>query len=779
MRKSHSAMDTDSADGRTSARIPEQSKAERVIQIFVFNGDEYLGWDCFCREKVSIGSHASSDLVLKHEMIMPHHADVQIVGSGDVLISLNETEIDICRDTTKKSLIIDQFDSVKIGPYTLKIKELKNRSGSIIISSDNDTPELQLERYENGPVPDVHSEEEPPEEHADGIYPVKEDACCDDMPVSDQDRYETWPAVDAHREEVQSHEFAESSFHLQEDDTCNDIPAHDTEGYEVQPSSDSHSEEAQQVETAEIITLVHKYLDCEEEPSCTDRKIRDTLNDPQILPNNKMVKPIEDEEEEDEEDDIEASFCLKDRLTQRNADLETCTQEQTEAQFLIEVVKSRNGRVLDVRFLRQRQRYYIKTGKTRFCLAENKGPDGHYFYFDDHFSRIARSNYSAISETDQLCIHEKLYNRKKGIYCDKLRPSSQVTIYDDPFEYHLRCVAPGKSPDVELAKPKDTHYYKHFIKSTFLHVIVLTIIGMFPSYTSQPKNIQTHFVQVDPLQMEEINKRIALPPVQKPKEEPPPVQSAPERTVKKPVKPVKKQVKTQKKTAVASKSPQAGGGYGKGNIKNRNINQTGLLSMLGDNIGLKPQEAMAAVTNLDATTSMQESTADFKVSGIVGKLGTAKIEIPQSGIVSTKGSSQVLRSAGAHGEGQVAALEKGVTGEGQVMAMVSAEMDKTVKIQGGMSREAVKKVIDQHLDEITYCYETALIANPSLMGKVIFEWKILLSGNVGEVRIKSSSINSSEIHGCIKQSIKSWQFPKPKGSEVVVSYPFIFDIVGF
>ena len=40
-----------------------------------------------------------------------------------------------------------------------------------------------------------------------------------------------------------------------------------------------------------------------------------------------------------------------------------------------------------------------------------------------------------------------------------------------------------------------------------------------------------------------------------------------------------------------------------------------------------------------------------------------------------------------------------------------------------MSREMVKRVIDQHLDDITYCYESALIGNPSIMGRIVFEWK--------------------------------------------------------
>jgi len=167
------------------------------------------------------------------------------------------------------------------------------------------------------------------------------------------------------------------------------------------------------------------------------------------------------------------------------------------------------------------------------------------------------------------------------------------------------------------------------------------------------------------------------------------------------------------------------------------------------------------------------------VAGLVGKLGGSKITVPSVGLINTKGSIAVIRSAGIEGDGRIAALEKGKTGQNQVMAMVSADLSKTVRIQGGMSREAVKKVIDQHMDEISYCYETALIADPSLMGKAIFEWKILMPGTVGEVRIKSSSIKSTDIHSCIKSAIKSWQFPVPKGAEVVVSYPFIFDVVGF
>ena len=185
------------------------------------------------------------------------------------------------------------------------------------------------------------------------------------------------------------------------------------------------------------------------------------------------------------------------------------------------------------------------------------------------------------------------------------------------------------------------------------------------------------------------------------------------------------------------------------------------------------------MTNMDIVSSSGASDKNLKIGGIAGKIPGSKVELVTGDVVRSKGSNQVLRSAGIGGKGEVAALRKGKTGQNQVMAMVSVDLDKSVRVQGGMSREAVKRVIDQHLDEISFCYENALMDAPSLMGNIVFEWKILMTGKVGAVRIKSSTVRSSQIHNCIQAAIKSWQFPKPQSAEVMVSYPFVFDIVGF
>ncbi len=185
------------------------------------------------------------------------------------------------------------------------------------------------------------------------------------------------------------------------------------------------------------------------------------------------------------------------------------------------------------------------------------------------------------------------------------------------------------------------------------------------------------------------------------------------------------------------------------------------------------------VTSLDAVSTNGRRSAKLKVAGLVAKVSDAHLDVPTGEIIDTKGSTDILRSGGVGGKSTVAAMERGGTGLNNVEGMVTANLSKTVRIKGGMKREEVKRVIDQHMGEVSYCYETALASNPDLAGKIVFEWKILLSGKVGEVSIKSSSVSSGQLHACIRSAIKSWQFPQPKGSDVYVSYPFIFDVVGF
>ena len=92
--------------------------------------------------------------------------------------------------------------------------------------------------------------------------------------------------------------------------------------------------------------------------------------------------------------------------------------------------------------------------------------------------------------------------------------------------------------------------------------------------------------------------------------------------------------------------------------------------------------------------------------------------------------------------------------------------------------EAVRKVVDAHMGAIQRCYEGALIRNPSISGKVTFEWTIGTDGGVKSTKTKISTLPSNDVVECIRESLVTWRFPQPKGGVVVVSYPFLFNSVG-
>ena len=508
-------------------------------------------------------------------------------------------------------------------------------------------------------------------------------------------------------------------------------------------------------------------------------------------PKKSAPKPVAVDEEDEDDDDIEASFSLKEKLCMFTGFDRQVHRKMPGANKDLGIFKFRKDSVVDVKYLNGKSNFFIRMDRKRFRLAHKTKKGQNFFYFDDRFSGIIRDKHSGVVPLSDLQVKENLYRRRKGLYRISVPETGEVVVSDGCYDYLIRGIAPSQSPHVpETAKSKKIDW-KYLGYSLGVHVVMLvffTVMTLLPS--KPPPEPETRFVTVDQQQLAQIRQKPK--PVVKPKPKKvvaaKPVKKKPvvkKKAVKKTPKPRKRTVqKTTKarrkgRARAPSRHPKAGGGAGKGNVRNRNIKQVGILSMLGDSSGAKSKPAIASITNLDAVKSNSAGKANFKVGGIKGKLGNSKVSVPTTDVVTTRGNSQVLRSAGIGGKGRVAALAKGSVGQKKVVGMVRARLNKSVKINGGMSREAVKRVIEQHLDEVTYCYESALISNPSIKGRIIYEWKIRMSGRVGEVRIKSSTVNSNDIHACIKSAIKTWQFPKPVGSEVVVSYPFIFDIVGF
>ena len=753
-----------------SSKTEEAMAARSAVPSFLIRVQVYQGKAClsdkdFFKPHISIGSSNKADLTLKHPHIARRHAYLYAENGQIFVVSPPGQKVLYVNGKPAKAALLDLNDSIEIGPYTLKaqIQSAENRKKA---KDDTVKDDIRYRLVFTGKIQKGHSPER---------------------------------VLQVLKKRLKLNGQAKLALSSGKPLTIKkDLSLQEVFKFKKAFEKTGAVGEVQAViEPAEI----------EEKPR-NGKSVKNLEIKGQPLPEPTLSSALAaaEDEEDEEEDDIEAPFSLREKLSNFTAYDRRPENKVLKADRLISVFKYRGDEVVDVQYVDSKESYFIDFNRKRFCLVRKTRSGENYFYFNNSFSGTVRSRQTETIPIENLHVKENLYRKRKGLYRISLPDSGEVIVTSGSYDYHIRSILPGLSPAVQASTKTKELPWKHGVASLLIHTVILvafSVMTLAPAKeTLEP---ETRFVQVDPHQLEKLQKKTKpvvkppAPPKPEPvKPTPKPVEKKvvakkkpvpkPKKRIKKPPKRVvakskRKATKTRskKKTrqVVASKHPEAGGGMGKGNVRNRNVKQVGILSMLGDSTADSSQPVLAEVTNLDAVKSPSAGQAKFKVGGIKGKLGNSKIVVASSDVLSTKGDTQVLRSSGAGGKGRVAALEKGSVGQKKVMGMVQARLNRSVKIRGGMSREAVKRVIEQHLDEITYCYETALISNPSIKGKITLEWKIRMSGAVGEVRIKSSTVKSDEIYGCIKSAIKSWRFPQPVGNEVVVSYPFIFDIVGF
>ncbi len=94
-------------------------------------------------------------------------------------------------------------------------------------------------------------------------------------------------------------------------------------------------------------------------------------------------------------------------------------------------------------------------------------------------------------------------------------------------------------------------------------------------------------------------------------------------------------------------------------------------------------------------------------------------------------------------------------------------------VQGSLDKEVIRRVIRQHIGEVKLCYEEQLKTNPSLAGRVMAHFTIGPDGKVTDSSIQETSLKSPACEKCIADAVRGWEFPKPRGGKVVVSYPFV------
>jgi outer membrane biosynthesis protein TonB len=136
------------------------------------------------------------------------------------------------------------------------------------------------------------------------------------------------------------------------------------------------------------------------------------------------------------------------------------------------------------------------------------------------------------------------------------------------------------------------------------------------------------------------------------------------------------------------------------------------------------------------------------------------------------GGGSLNTSGGLKGSRQIGKLKaKRVK---RKIARVKTLKSRTRVSGGNLSKEKVIAVIRKNLRKINACYERQLIKSPNLSGNLTISWVIKPSGKVSGVKQVLSSINNAALKSCVLKIFKKLRFPKPKGGQVKVKYPLLF-----
>jgi TonB family protein len=117
----------------------------------------------------------------------------------------------------------------------------------------------------------------------------------------------------------------------------------------------------------------------------------------------------------------------------------------------------------------------------------------------------------------------------------------------------------------------------------------------------------------------------------------------------------------------------------------------------------------------------------------------------------------------------------GSIGSGSGAGATKTVKPGTAKVHGSLDKDIIRRIARARIPTMRYCYEKALVKDPSLAGKIVVSFVIGPDGRVRSADVKSSTVGDATMERCVVEAIERASFPKPVGGGVVaVTYPFVF-----
>lgn len=96
------------------------------------------------------------------------------------------------------------------------------------------------------------------------------------------------------------------------------------------------------------------------------------------------------------------------------------------------------------------------------------------------------------------------------------------------------------------------------------------------------------------------------------------------------------------------------------------------------------------------------------------------------------------------------------------------------RVAGRLPPEVIQQTVRAHFGLFRKCYETALVREPTLAGRVTIKFVINLEGKVDSAADQGSTLPDPAVVACVADGFRKLTFPKPEGGIVTVVYPVIF-----
>lgn len=97
------------------------------------------------------------------------------------------------------------------------------------------------------------------------------------------------------------------------------------------------------------------------------------------------------------------------------------------------------------------------------------------------------------------------------------------------------------------------------------------------------------------------------------------------------------------------------------------------------------------------------------------------------------------------------------------------------RISQGLSADVIRRVIWVHINQIKYCYQQALFKQPTLAGRMLVNFQVSPQGQVLELSVRETTLQSPQLLSCVSDSMRTWEFPPtPNYSGIIeINYPFL------